>query len=453
MKKFGLFFCACVTPVLVGCDLQPQILSLPDTVGEFISTRYPALLADPNANPEIYASAATDYGIYASPDLYGTGAVSTDDYVMYASVDDYIIPPQVQDEQEPTQKEQDVAEPVVVAEYQSPDGGENVVLATPQQSDEYIRVPMYGGVTNVKSNDIVVARGDTMYSLARKHGTTVDELARVNNLSAPYVLSVGQKLKLPGGAPSITTAAKPDVISVPVKKATGVQTTTRVALADITVGPGDTLYSISRKYSVPVNDLAVMNRLKAPFTLSVGQKLKVPNLKSANVKTQSVSQGGKVDASKTEKVATTPVKTETKKISSDPSKKLPKITARSSSKFSWPVRGKILSNYGAKSSGLFNDGINISAARGTAVKAAENGVVAYAGNEVKGMGNLIIIQHAGGWMTVYAHLDSLAVKRGARVSVGQKIGGVGSTGKVDVPQLHFEIRKGTKAYNPSAYLK
>ena len=185
-------------------------------------------------------------------------------------------------------------------------------------------------------------------------------------------------------------------------------------------------------------------------------------MKSANVKTQPVvaqsvtqptSQGAKVEALKTEKVAVAPVKTETKKISSDPSKKLPKITARSSSKFSWPVRGKILSNYGAKSSGLFNDGINISAARGTAVKAAENGVVAYAGNEVKGMGNLIIIQHAGGWMTVYAHLDSLAVKRGARVSVGQKIGAVGSTGKVDVPQLHFEIRKGTKAYNPSAYLK
>ena len=335
-------------------------------------------------------------------------------------------------------------------------------MAPSQQPDEYIRVPMYGGVTDVKSNDIVVARGDTMYSLARKHSTSVDELARVNNLSAPYVLSVGQKLKLPGGAPSITPAAKPDVIAVPVKKATGVQTTTRVALADITVGPGDTLYSISRKYSVPVNDLAVMNKLKAPFTLSVGQKLKVPNLKSANVKTQPVvaqsvtqptSQGAKVEALKTEKVAVAPVKTETKKISSDPSKKLPKITARSSSKFSWPVRGKILSNYGAKSSGLFNDGINISAARGTAVKAAENGVVAYAGNEVKGMGNLIIIQHAGGWMTVYAHLDSLAVKRGARVSVGQKIGAVGSTGKVDVPQLHFEIRKGTKAYNPSAYLK
>ena len=69
------------------------------------------------------------------------------------------------------------------------------------------------------------------------------------------------------------------------------------------------------------------------------------------------------------------------------------------------------------------------------------------------MGNLIIIQHSDGWMTVYAHMDSLSVRRGAHVKVGQKIGAVGQTGKVDKPQLHFEIRKGTKAYNPIQYLK
>ena len=129
------------------------------------------------------------------------------------------------------------------------------------------------------------------------------------------------------------------------------------------------------------------------------------------------------------------------------------VPARSSSKFTWPVRGTILSHYGAKTGGLYNDGINISAVAGATVVAAENGVVAYAGNEVRGMGNLIIIQHADGWMTVYAHLNSMAVRRGVRVSVGQKIGTVGQTGKVTKPQLHFEIRKGTKSYNPTNYLK
>ena len=112
-----------------------------------------------------------------------------------------------------------------------------------------------------------------------------------------------------------------------------------------------------------------------------------------------------------------------------------------------------MSNYGAKNKGLFNDGINIAGAKGALVKAAENGVVAYAGNEIKGMGNLIIIQHSDGWMTVYAHLDSMSVKRGTKVSVGQPVGKIGQTGKVDKPQLHFEIRRGRKAYNPMLYLK
>ena len=183
MKKFSLILLVMALPVLFGCDLQPKIFTLPDTVGDFISARYPALLADPNTNPEIYASAATDYGIYASPNLYGTETASSSDYVTYASVDDYIVPPQTQEEQK--------SEPaVVVAETESP-----------TDSDDYLHVPMYGSASDVAktvADEIVVVRGDTMYSLAKKHNTTVDELAAANKLSAPYTLSVGQKLSLPG---------------------------------------------------------------------------------------------------------------------------------------------------------------------------------------------------------------------------------------------------------------
>lgn len=454
MKKIISIF-AGLTIVLCACDLQPKILSLPDSVGEFISARYPALLADPYANPEIYNSAASDYGVYASPNLYGTYDAG-DDYVTYASVDDYILPPDVTD---------------VVA-----DTGAEIVMA---QTDDYLTVPMYGGqeqvATQSQAQVVVVARGDTLYKIARENNTTVEELAKINDLQSPYSLSVGQKLKLSVGPAGETPVAVDDkaandTLIVARPKAT-VQTTTRVAVREITVGAGDTLYSLSRRYSVPVNDLAVMNKLSAPFVLSVGQKLKVPDLTDAKVAVQeqtepttkvavpvskpavatTVVAGGAKVAS--DKVATVKVAQEPKKISSDPNKKLPKISGRSSSKFSWPVRGKVLSAYGAKSSGLFNDGINIGAARGTVVKAAENGVVAYAGNEVKGMGNLIIVQHSDGWMTVYAHMDSMTVRRGTKVAVGQKIGTVGETGKVDKPQLHFEIRKGTKAYNPSSYLK
>lgn len=387
VKKFIWIF-AGVLLTQTACDLQPKILSLPDSVGDFISARYPALLADPNVNPEIYNSAATDYGMYASPNLYGVES-SDDEYVTYASVDDYIVPPQV-------------------SEYSmlESDSGQEIVDSS-VATDDYLSVPMYA-----KAQDKADVKA------------TVEE--------------------------DILVANKPNV---------GTQTVTRVAVQEIVVKPGDTLYSISRQYSVPVNDLAVMNKLTTPFMLSVGQKIRVPNLSDAPVvKIQEKTDATKEPIRKTEekvqeqkqKVAEAkPVK----KISSDPSKKLPTIGARSSSKFSWPIRGKILSEYGAKSNGLFNDGINIGAKRGTPIGAAENGVVAYAGNEVKGMGNLVIIQHADGWMTVYAHMDTMNVRRGARVKVGHQIGTVGETGKVDRPQLHFEIRKGTKAYNPSAYMK
>lgn len=420
MKKFSIYVFGICALAFAACDLQPKILALPDTVGEFISARYPALLADPETQPEIYNAASIDYGVYASPNLYGS--VDDADYVEYASVNDYIVPPSATSMYGDTPRDIDAGAPIVTA-----DAGDA----------DYLRVPMYGGVTMVQSvAEITVAPGDTLYSLAQMYGTTVDALARENNLSVPYALSVGQKLKVPVEKESgaVQTVAVP----------ADANTTTRVELSEITVAAGDTLYSLSRRYSVPVNDLAVMNNLSAPFALSVGQKLKVPDLSSAPVRSVATT---KVDS------ATVPVAKPKEKISSDPMQKLPTIGARSSSKFSWPVRGRVLSAYGAKGDGLFNDGINIAVARGTTVGAAENGVVAYAGNEVKGMGNLIIIQHSGGWMTVYAHLDSMTVRRGNKVSVGQKIGTVGETGKVDEPQLHFEIRKGTKAYNPSTYLK
>ena len=441
MKNFYAFFLGLVAVTVAACDLQPKIVSLPDSVGEFISARYPALLADPETQPEIYNSAAMDYGVYASPTLYGS--VESADYVEYASVDDYIVPPMASDMYGtvPSDAAVDAGAPIVA------DAG----AANDIPMGDYIRVPMYGGTATVPtSTEITVVAGDTLYSLSKKHSISVDELARANGLVAPYGLHIGQKLTIPSKSevPFVQTVTVPT-------QAAGAQTntTTRVELREITVVAGDTLYSLSRRYSVPVNDLAVMNNLTAPFTLSVGQKLKVPDLSAAPVRTTATS-GATTTTATTSATGTSTAHAQPKqKISSDPTQKLPKISARSSSKFSWPVRGKVLSQYGAKSGGLFNDGINIGAARGTKVGAAENGVVAYAGNEVKGMGNLIIIQHSGGWMTVYAHLDTMSVRRGAKVSVGQKIGTVGATGKVDVPQLHFEIRKGTKAYNPSSYLK
>lgn len=419
-----LFISLFVAFMLNACDLQPKIASIPDSIGEFISERYPALLADPETQPEIYNSAVTDYGVYASPELYGSESVN--DYVLYASKDDYILTPQKE-----------------TSEYRNLYGTDTSV------DEDYLIVSNYA-VQKSDSDFVIVERGDTLYSIAKKNNTTVDNLAKINSMETPYTLSIGQKLQIRAAQQQTVTAAKQQI--QPAKTVVANQSIKRVAVKEISVKKGDTLYSLSREYQIPVNDLAVMNKLSSPFTLSVGQKLKVPSLDSKEVSSQPViATNVKQENAKTVKQGT--IAQPKVKISSNPKKQLPQISGRSSSKFSWPVRGKILSQYGAKNNGLFNDGINISAALGTAVRAAENGVVAYAGNEVKGMGNLIIIQHSDGWMTVYAHLDSMSVRRGTKVAVGDTIGKIGKTGKVDTPQLHFEIRKGTKAYNPMSYLK
>ena len=560
MRNFILAMVVCAAgAIFASCDLQPKITSIPDSVGDFISARYPALLADPNTEPDIYNSAARDYGVYASPEIYGSS--DTGDYVNYAGVDDYVMPGDdaVEEETDDTElsddsdnttptepDEEPEEESTETPKVESPDPD---IIDIPEYKTDEIYVPARAAVGTV-----IVRRGDTLYAIARANNMTLDEIAKMNNLSAPYTIRTGQVLKIksdmsankapevskkdaaqvvketpkpetkpevkpePKPKPETKSAAKvepkkaepekPKVEPAP-KSEPKVQKDVRVPVKQITVARGDTLYSISRAYSVPVNDLAVMNGLTAPFALSVGQKLRVPDLparttevvkkpvasgtkdtvkktdskpavkadtakkpdtvkkaetkkaeakktetKKADVKKQDTKkpETKKVETKKADKTATKKTTTDTKKATKQ-NTEVQKIAARSSSKFSWPVRGTILSHYGAKEGGLYNDGINIGAALNTPVVAAENGVVAYAGNEVRGMGNLIIIQHADGWMTVYGHMSSMTVRRGARVSVGQKIGAVGKSGRIAKPQLHFEIRKGTKAYNPINYLK
>ena len=235
MKNFSFLFAGVFALAVTACDLQPKIVSLPDTVGEFISSRYPALLADPETQPEIYNAASTDYGVYASPTLYGS--VDDAEYVEYASVDDYIVPPSATSTSVasmygdvPSQTSVTAGEPIVDTQTAVADAGA-----------DYLRVPMYGGIKTVQTtSEITVAAGDTLYSLAQMYGTTVDELINENNLVAPYTLSVGQKLKVP----VVTEAAATQTITVPARPATAppANTTTRVELQEITVAAGDTRY-------------------------------------------------------------------------------------------------------------------------------------------------------------------------------------------------------------------
>ncbi len=120
--------------------------------------------------------------------------------------------------------------------------------------------------------------------------------------------------------------------------------------------------------------------------------------------------------------------------------------------FRWPAKGRIIAGFGPKTNGQQNDGINLALPEGTPVRAAEDGVVAYAGNELKGYGNLILVRHNNGYVTAYAHAKELLVKRGDPIKRGQVIARSGQTGNVDAPQLHFEIRKGPTPLDPMPML-
>lgn len=266
-------------------------------------------------------------------------------------------------------------------------------------------------------NSVTVHKGDTLYSISRKYNVPIKDMIKANRLSAPYTLYVGQRLNLP------------------VKQYHTVQR-------------GESLYSISRMYNVDVTSLSKVNNLKTPYSLSVGQRLLLP----ASVST--LETGKKVSS----KPATTTAKVEQKsvlssqtQIKSSSTSYTPPASNRKT-KFMWPVNGTVISGFGNLGKGRKNDGINIKAPLGTAVKAADGGTVAYAGNELKGFGNLILIKHTDGWITAYAHNDRLLVRKGQKVVRGEKISTVGSTGSVTIPQLHFEVRIGKKAVNPRGYL-
>jgi len=224
---------------------------------------------------------------------------------------------------------------------------------------------------------------------------------------------------------------------------------------------GETAFSISRRYNMPLARLAVINNLSEPYALRIGQRLRVENAEVVTTTTEvartdtAATRAG--DTATVPAIPGPPAATAgqgvTRAIRAAPAARTPQIEARTGTGFVWPVRGRVVSEFGPKPSGLRNDGINIAAPQGTEVVAADNGVVAYAGNELKGMGNLLIIQHQGGWMTVYAHLDSFVVRRGDRVRQNQKVGTVGQTGRVTTPQLHFEIRRGSQAFDPRRHLK
>lgn len=139
-------------------------------------------------------------------------------------------------------------------------------------------------------------------------------------------------------------------------------------------------------------------------------------------------------------------------VTSQPLAPLAPVVRADAPAFAWPVSGHVISDFGATANGGKNDGINIATAMDTPIHASASGTVTYAGDELKNYGNLVLVKHAGGFTTAYAHADRLVVSRGDVVTKGQVIGYSGQTGDVSAPQLHFEIRDQTTPVNPRSYL-
>lgn len=327
------------------------------------------------------------------------------------------------------------------------------------------------------SRKITIKRGDTLFGLARRHKVSVASIKAANRMRDSR-LREGETVVIPGGK-----VAAPETY---------------------TVQSGDSIYSIAKRHGVDRNRLALHNGLKKPQAIRPGQVLKIPGETTdtapvrvaGGTKRQASSQPTAVRVVRTTRIpvpkagrkAAKPIRvasagrnvplpaskpgrpkarkalparraaqkkpapTRVAALRKPPRRKLAKPKPMSGNAFRWPVRGRVISGYGAKPNGSHNDGINMAVPQGTSVKSAENGVVAYAGNELKGYGNLILVRHANNWVSAYAHNEKLMVKRGDTVRRGQIIAKAGKTGSVSQPQLHFELRKGSRPVNPLKHM-
>lgn len=318
----------------------------------------------------------------------------------------------------------------------------------------------------------VVAPGETLQDISRQYGLDSSTLAKMNRIEAPYTVAVGQSLVLPAPVEPMAIAAAPvlpasepgtvepaavepaqppmpaETVSVPTPSgSTGGLGAPPVVTSGSSGGSSgsDGVPPPKPDASDPVADTdadlttdptaadpAAADPAAEPTTDPVAEPVTDPAPAAAPVPDPVET------AEPTQTAAVDPM--------------LIEPAARAKSTFLWPVNGKVISEFGGAEDGLHNDGINIAAPRGTPVRAAENGVVVYAGNELRGFGNLLLVRHADGFVSAYAHNESMLVERGATVERGQTIARVGSSGSVTSPQLHFELRRGTEAVDPREYL-
>jgi murein DD-endopeptidase MepM/ murein hydrolase activator NlpD len=355
------------------------------------------------------------------------------------------------------------------------------------------------GWTSAGGTAINLREGETLYNLSKRYGVPVSELMRANGLTSAQNLQAGQRIVIPTYVYSRSApVSAPDNDSMtrsassgrgalaPVPEMRPQQTASlgrqqasdashgktapdytavtgsvsKAATGGYTVSSGDTLSGIASRHGVTVDALKQANGL-ASSTIRIGQTLVIPAAGTvvaaatpANVDpitTGTVAKTASVQPKPYVKPAVDNSKPDTSAVTGSVDAKAPAATGIENLR--WPVQGRVVAGFGEKRASGINDGIDISVPEGTAVKAAENGVVIYSGNELEGFGNLILIRHADGIVTAYAHNSSNAVRKGQEVKRGEVIAKSGRTGNVDQPMLHFEVRKNSKPVNPMSFLR
>ncbi len=292
-----------------------------------------------------------------------------------------------------------------------------------QQNSNYGVVKPYvenSKYVNSSDDTYLVSPGDTLYSIAFRYGQDYHDLAAINNIQSPYNIEVGQVLNLRKSVN--TTSNKVNDSGVYIVKA------------------GDCARSVARDHGMTLEQLVAKNHLAKPYNIYVGQKLNVLSSKNSNIvsKNQNVPVAGKTDNNASQK----PVEAKTVVVSGK-TRKVAGIV------WQWPAKGQIVKRF--SSSEHANNGIDIAGTRGRQVVAAAAGQVVYAGNALRGYGNLIIVNHENEYLSAYAHNESLLVKEGQTVKRGQVIAKMGSTDS-DRVKLHFEVRHQGVSVNPEKYL-
>jgi murein DD-endopeptidase MepM/ murein hydrolase activator NlpD len=349
---------------------------------------------------------------------------------------------------------------------------------TPPPEREGAPPPASRRDTGRAPRSIEVQPGDTLSSIARHYRVSISELMTINRLTSP-ALKPGQMLLLPASSRTRRPLTRTETASAPSPRSAPAPETSSLGQrwsGTYTLRSGESLYAIARQHGVSLAELQQANGIADARKVRAGTVLKVPGAVADARGARQVEPLTPAPARSTQ-----PPSRPTIINGTDSSEAVPRLSALGGEppgpmrseragerrmaalpepqaaapagmNFRWPVKGRVISEFGRRADGSQSDGINVAVPMGTEVVAAESGTVTYAGSELKTYGNLVLVTHEGGWVTAYAHNDQILVQRGDKVRRGQVIAKAGRTGTVDQPQVHFELRQGPKPVDPMAYL-